>query len=237
MGNTYRSGRVRKGPPHAHRKLRDDVLLAHVRPIDVVRPEYQHPVEVLAAVVEREQLADDFPAPIREPGIGDVGDHQRNVLRRGNLGGVLVHLRAGGDDQVAHPLGEAGVEHVHHALHRDFEDQLGPVVEELRPVDVGQMTDRLHPPGRPGNRGRIAYVADDQLDFVEHVAEPLGGSSRIVVEAADLRAVMNQGPNERAADEAGAAGDENLSACQLDHVKGMMETSSASSQSRRQTFR
>ena len=142
-------GRVRKGPPHAHRKLRDDVLLAHVRPIDVVRPEDRHPVEVLAAVVEREQLADDLPAAVREPGIGDVGDDQRHVLGVGIWRGILVHLRAGGDDQVAHALGEAGVEHVHHALDRDFEDQLRPVVEELRAVDVGEMADRVHPAGRP----------------------------------------------------------------------------------------
>ena len=45
-------------------------------------------VEVLAAVVDRQQLADDLPAAVREPRIGDVGDDQRHVLRRRDGRGV-----------------------------------------------------------------------------------------------------------------------------------------------------
>jgi hypothetical protein len=37
-------------PFQAHRELRDDVIEAHVRAIDIVRPKDQYPFEMLARV-------------------------------------------------------------------------------------------------------------------------------------------------------------------------------------------
>ena len=66
----------------AQRELRDDVLPAHVGAVDVVRPEDQHAVEELAAVVDRHQLADDLAAAVGIARIGRIGHDQRRVSRR-----------------------------------------------------------------------------------------------------------------------------------------------------------
>ena len=52
-------GRVMEPPA----ELRDDVLEAHVGAVDVVRPEDQDALEILAAVIDRHQLAQILPPP------------------------------------------------------------------------------------------------------------------------------------------------------------------------------
>src|SRR5262249_17276083 len=56
------------------RKLRDHVLGSHVRSVDVVRPKDQHPIEVLAAVIEGHDLTDDFSGSVGIAGILRVGN-------------------------------------------------------------------------------------------------------------------------------------------------------------------
>ena len=46
-------------------KLRQDVLPAHVRPINIMGAKDENAIEVLAAVVDGHQLANDLPAAIR----------------------------------------------------------------------------------------------------------------------------------------------------------------------------
>ena len=85
----------------AQRELRHDMLEAHVRTVDIVRPEDQHAVEELAAVVDRHQFADDFAAAIGIARIGRIRHDQRRRLVGRHLGRRLIDLGTRGEDQVA----------------------------------------------------------------------------------------------------------------------------------------
>ena len=93
----------------AQRELRDDVLPAHVGAIDVVRAENEHTVEQSAAIVHREQLADDLAASVRVARVEHVGHHERRRLVSRHDRRRLVHLGARHQHELAHLLGQGGV--------------------------------------------------------------------------------------------------------------------------------
>ena len=76
----------------AHRELRDDVLEAHVGPIDVVRPKDQRALEMLAAVVDHHHLADDLAGAVGEPRIVRIGHDERRVFGGRDMRRRLVCL-------------------------------------------------------------------------------------------------------------------------------------------------
>ena len=76
------SDAARDGVLQAQRELRNDVLEAHVRAVDVVRPEDQHALELLAAVVDRHQLADDLAAAVGKPRVERIGNDAAARSRR-----------------------------------------------------------------------------------------------------------------------------------------------------------
>ena len=140
------------------------MLEAHVRAVDVVRPENQHAVEELAAVVDRHQLADDLAAAVGIARIGRVGHDERRALVGRHLRRRLIDLRARGENEAAHIRGAAGVEHIDHALDADVEHQLRRAVEEFGAVDEGEMVDLVDAAHRGVDGRGIADVAGDELD-------------------------------------------------------------------------
>ena len=49
------------------------MLVAHIRPVDIVRTHDNKALEVLAAIVDGQQFGDDFPASIGVPRIQKSG--------------------------------------------------------------------------------------------------------------------------------------------------------------------
>jgi len=195
-------------PGEPQRELRQDVFPAHVGAVDVVRPEDQNPVEILAAVVDRQQFADDLAAAVGIARIQGIGHRERRGLVGRHTGRGLVDLGTGGEDQFADPGGAAGVEDVDHAPDRDVEDKIGLGVEELGAVDVGEMVDPGDALRRARHRGGISDVGLDHLESAGDVAQPPRRAARVVVEHAHCAALAQQALDNRRADEPGSAGDE-----------------------------
>ena len=78
------------------------MLAAHVRPVDVVRPGDDQPVEHPGALPgQGGQLGGDLAAAVAVPGVQHVRDGERDGLGRRHDGGDLVGLGAGDQQQVA----------------------------------------------------------------------------------------------------------------------------------------
>src|SRR6266542_73721 len=117
---------------------------AHVRTVNVVWPEYDHSVEASAPEVQRHDLTDQLRGAIRVPRVEWIWNGKRYRLVGGDTAGRLVCLRAGRHDQLSHALPDAAVDDVDDAFHAHVQHHVRLRVEELRPVDSGQMHDALH---------------------------------------------------------------------------------------------
>src|SRR5215475_9570250 len=191
-----------------HGELRDDVIEAHVGPVDIMRAEDQHPFEMLAAVVDDHHLADDLAGAIGEARIVRIGNHERSTLVGRHAGGRLVDLRARSKDQAPDAMVTATVDDVDDALDADVEHEIGRAVEGCRAVDEGEvmhLVDAAH--GRV-HRGRVADVAADEFDVALDLPQPAQRSAGIVVEHAHRLAHPHECLDQGRAEEAAAAGDQ-----------------------------
>ena len=159
-------------PVQAQRELRDDVLPAHVRAVDIVRAENENALEVLAAEIDRHQLADQLAAAVGIARVEHVGHEQRRVLGGRDLGRRLVDLRRGGEHQRADIVLAAGVDHIDHAAHADVEHQLGLRIEKFGAVDEGEVMHLVHAMRRALDGGRVANIAGDEFDVLLDAAQP-----------------------------------------------------------------
>ena len=135
-------------------ELGDDVVPAHVRAVDVVRPDDDRAAQDAGlAVGQRGELRRDLAAAVAVARVGDVRDRQRHrlvgrVVRRRR---VLVGLGRRHQDQ----FGPVGVqfgdpEHVHDPGQRDVDDVLGVGVERLGALHVGEVPDHVRAGPRQG---------------------------------------------------------------------------------------
>ena len=200
---------------HAQDELRNHVLAPHVRAVHVVRPKDQRAVQVLASVVHRQQFADNLAATVREARVQDIGHHERRAFVCRDDRRRLVDLGARRQHESAHALGDARVEHVHHPLDGNLEDQIRPGIEELGAVDIGEMAHALDATyGIPDHR-RVPDVPGDALDLVLGPTELRGRAAGIVVERTHHGTRLEQPLDQRAADEAGPPGYEDLLSLQV----------------------
>src|SRR6187402_2447413 len=74
---------------HPSGKLWDHMLVAHIRTVDIVRPKYNHALEVAAPIVEGEEFTDDLAAAVGIARIRNIRNHQWHVFRRRDQRSVL----------------------------------------------------------------------------------------------------------------------------------------------------
>src|SRR5262249_1493750 len=196
-------------PFQPHGELRDDVIEAHVGPVDIVRPEDQHPLEMLAAVVDDHHLADDLAGAIGEARVVRIGNHERGALVGGHARRRLVTLRARSEDQASDTLAAAAVDDVDDALDADVEHEIGRAVERCRAVDEGKVMHLIDAAHGGVDRSRVADVAADELDVAFDLAQPTQSSAGIVVKHAHVFALAHERLNQTRTDKAAAAGDQN----------------------------
>src|SRR5207245_2818183 len=95
-----------------------------------------------------------------------------------------------------------------HALDRHVKDDVGPGVEVLGTVDVGEVTDAIDTLDGPADGVGVADVADVAFDLTGHVAELANVAARFVVQRSHAHSGTHQRPNHGAADESCTARDE-----------------------------
>src|SRR5215475_454258 len=191
-----------------HGELRDDVIEAHVGPVDVVRAEDQHPFEMLAAVVDDHHLADDLAGAIGKARVVRIGNHERGALVGRHARRRLIDLRARGQDQASNAIVPAAVDDVDDALDADVEHEIGRTVERRRAVDEREVMHLVDAAHGGVDRGRIADVAADEFDVALDLPQPAQSSAGIVVEHAHRLALAHECLDQGRAEEAAGARDQ-----------------------------
>src|SRR5262249_17315287 len=151
-------------PLQAKGELRNNVIEAHIGAIDVVRPEDEHAFEMLAAVVDDHQLADDLAAAIGKARVERIGNDERYALVGRHAGGRLIDLRARGEDQPPYAMAAAAVDDVDDTLDADVEHEIGSAVERRRAVDEGEMMHLVDAAHGRVDGGGVADIAGDELN-------------------------------------------------------------------------
>jgi hypothetical protein len=126
---------------------------------------------MLAAVIDRHDLADDLAGPIREARVERIRDHQRRSLVGRHARRQLIDFRTRGEHQRADALALTGVDDVDDTLHADVEHQIGRPVEDGSAVDVGEVMHLLDAAHRGVDRGGIADIALDEFELALEAIE------------------------------------------------------------------
>ena len=180
---------------------------AHVGPVDIVGAEDDRAFEVGAAEIHRHQFAQDLAAAVGITRIRDVRNRERRRLVRRHGRRRLIDLGTRRHHQVADPVFHAAIDHIHHALHADIQNQVRLLVEEARPVHIGEMANAVHALDRIGDRLRLPDIRLDELAIVDDLRQATQIAARVVVHDADPMAVTHESSNEHAAKKSGASGD------------------------------
>ena len=184
------------------------MFVAHVGPVDIVRAEDEHALEILAAEIDRHHFADQLAGAVGIARVGDVRYGERRAFVGRHLRRRLVNFGARGEHEPADAVLAGGVDYVEHAAHADIEHKIGLGVEEFRAVDEGEMVHFVDAFASALNCGGIADIAGDEVDVVFDLDEPARMTARVVVENAHGRARAQQRLDQSRAEEARSAGDE-----------------------------
>ena len=185
------------------------VLPSHIGPVDIVRAENEHALEIFAAEIYRHQLADQLAAAIGIARVQRVGDGEGCALVGRDFRRRLIDLGARRENEVADAILAASIDYIDHPAHADVEHQVGLAIKEFRAIDEGEMMHLVHPLHGFADRGGVANVSGDEFYVLLNFGQPAWRAARIIVEHAHAMAGVHQGFHKSGADEAAAAGDEN----------------------------